>query len=36
VNGAALQRLTTHRDQGVEYARRGLEGYLAAELGVSL
>ena len=36
VNGAALQRLTTHRDQGVEYARRGLEGYLSTELGVSL
>jgi AcrR family transcriptional regulator len=36
VNGAALQRLTTHRDESVENARRGLEGYLAAELGVSL
>jgi AcrR family transcriptional regulator len=36
VNGVALQRLTTHRDQGVEYASRGLEGYLTAELGVSL
>lgn len=36
VNGAALQRLTTHRDECVEYARRGLEGYLATELGASL
>jgi AcrR family transcriptional regulator len=36
VNGAALQRLTTHRNECVEYACRGLEGYLSAELGVSL